>query len=106
MEAVKSKDFMAFLFCKPWVHGFCTVFARWVLSIYNGKTKTGCAHADAPCHLFLAFLFWPKEVQHPQRCFCTQRKRSCPCRDKNLVGFMQRHAAAVYRERAVSFQNI
>ena len=21
----KSKDFMAFLFCKPWVHGFCTV---------------------------------------------------------------------------------
>ena len=23
-----SKDFMAFLFCKPWVHGFCTVFAR------------------------------------------------------------------------------
>ena len=27
-NAVKSKDFMAFLFCKPWVHGFCTVFAR------------------------------------------------------------------------------
>ena len=25
---------MAFLFCKPWVHGFCTVFARWVLSIF------------------------------------------------------------------------
>ena len=24
-NAVKSKDFMAFLFCKPWVHGFCTV---------------------------------------------------------------------------------
>ena len=24
----KSKDFMAFLFCKPWLHGFCTVFAR------------------------------------------------------------------------------
>ena len=21
----RSKDFMAFLFCKPWVHGFCTV---------------------------------------------------------------------------------
>ena len=21
----KSKDFMAFLFCKPWLHGFCTV---------------------------------------------------------------------------------
>ena len=20
-----SKDFMAFLFCKPWLHGFCTV---------------------------------------------------------------------------------
>ena len=29
----KSKDFMAFLFCKPWVHGFCTVFARSVLSM-------------------------------------------------------------------------
>ena len=28
-----SKDFMAFLFCKPWLHGFCTVFARWVLSM-------------------------------------------------------------------------
>ena len=28
-----SKDFMAFLFCKPWVHGFCTVFARSVLSM-------------------------------------------------------------------------
>jgi hypothetical protein len=25
VEAVKSKDFMAFLFCKPWLHGFCTV---------------------------------------------------------------------------------
>ena len=24
-NAVKSKDFMAFLFCKPWLHGFCTV---------------------------------------------------------------------------------
>ena len=33
-NAVKSKDFMAFLFCKPWLHGFCTVFARWVLSIF------------------------------------------------------------------------
>ena len=33
-NAVKSKDFMAFLFCKPRVHGFCTVFARWVLSIF------------------------------------------------------------------------
>ena len=32
-NAVKSKDFMAFLFCKPWVHGFCTVFARWVFSV-------------------------------------------------------------------------
>ena len=29
----KSKDFMAFLFCKPWVHDFCTVFARSVLSM-------------------------------------------------------------------------
>ena len=29
----KSKDFMAFLFCKPWMHGFCTVFARSVLSM-------------------------------------------------------------------------
>ena len=35
----KSKDFMAFLFCKPWVHGFCTVFARSVLSMsdYVGR---------------------------------------------------------------------
>ena len=33
-NAVKSKDFMAFLFCKPWVHGFCTVFARSVFSIF------------------------------------------------------------------------
>ena len=32
-NAVKSKDFMAFLFCKPWLHGFCTVFARSVLSM-------------------------------------------------------------------------
>ena len=32
-NAVKSKDFTAFLFCKPWMHGFCTVFARWVLSM-------------------------------------------------------------------------
>ena len=32
-NAVKSKDFMAFLFCKPWMHGFCTVFARSVLSM-------------------------------------------------------------------------
>ena len=34
-----SKDFMAFLFCKPWVHGFCTVFARSVLSMsdYVGR---------------------------------------------------------------------
>ena len=23
-KAMKSKDFMAFLFCKPWLHGFCT----------------------------------------------------------------------------------
>ena len=38
-NAVKSKDFMAFLFCKPWLHGFCTVFARWVLSMsdYVGR---------------------------------------------------------------------
>ena len=38
-NAVKSKDFMAFLFCKPWVHGFCTVFARSVLSVsdYVGR---------------------------------------------------------------------
>ena len=38
-NAVKSKDFMAFLFCKPWVHGFCTVFARSVLSMsdYVGR---------------------------------------------------------------------
>ena len=38
-NAVKSKDFMAFLFCKPWMHGFCTVFARWVLSMsdYVGR---------------------------------------------------------------------
>ena len=32
-NAVKSKDFMAFLFCKPWLHGFCTVSARSVLSM-------------------------------------------------------------------------
>ena len=32
-NAVKSKDFMAFLFCKPWVHGFCTVSARSVFSM-------------------------------------------------------------------------
>ena len=32
-NAVKSKDFMAFLFCTPWLHGFCTVFARSVLSM-------------------------------------------------------------------------
>ena len=32
-NAVKSKGFMAFLFCKPRVHGFCTVSARWVLSM-------------------------------------------------------------------------
>ena len=32
-NAVKSKDFMAFLFCEPWLHGFCTVFARSVLSM-------------------------------------------------------------------------
>ena len=34
-----SKDFMAFLFCKPWVHGFCTVFARSVFSMsdYVGR---------------------------------------------------------------------
>ena len=38
-NAVKSKDFMAFLFCKPWVHGFCTVFARSVFSVsdYVGR---------------------------------------------------------------------
>ena len=38
-NAVKSKDFMAFLFCKPRVHGFCTVFARWMLSMsdYVGR---------------------------------------------------------------------
>ena len=38
-NAVKSKDFMAFLFCKPWLHGFCTVFARSVLSMsdYVGR---------------------------------------------------------------------
>ena len=36
-NAVKSKDFMAFLFCKPWVHGFCTVFARSVFSMSNQK---------------------------------------------------------------------
>ena len=39
-NAVKSKDFMAFLFCKPWVHGFCTVFARsafsWESSAWAG----------------------------------------------------------------------
>ena len=29
----KSKDFMAFLFCKPWLHGFCTVSARSVFSM-------------------------------------------------------------------------
>ena len=29
----KSKDFMAFLFCEPWLHGFCTVFARSVFSM-------------------------------------------------------------------------
>ena len=28
----RSKDFMAFLFCKPRLHGFCTVFARSVFS--------------------------------------------------------------------------
>ena len=32
-NAVKSKDFMAFLFCEPWLHGFCTVFARSVFSM-------------------------------------------------------------------------
>ena len=36
-NAVKSKDFMAFLFCEPWVHGFCTVFARSVFSMSNQK---------------------------------------------------------------------
>ena len=38
-NAVKSRDFMAFLFCKPWVHGFCTVFARSVFSMsdYVGR---------------------------------------------------------------------
>ena len=36
---VKSKDFMAFLLYKPWLHGFCTVFARSVLSMsdYVGR---------------------------------------------------------------------
>ena len=38
-NAVKSKDFMAFLFCKPWLHGFCTVSARSVFSMsdYVGR---------------------------------------------------------------------
>ncbi|WP_423729425.1 LysR substrate-binding domain-containing protein [Faecalibacterium hominis (ex Afrizal et al. 2022)] len=38
-NAVKSKDFMAFLFCKPRLHGFCTVFARSVFSVsdYVGR---------------------------------------------------------------------
>ena len=36
-NAVKSKDFMAFLFCKPWLHGFCTVsvfHVRWCRALY------------------------------------------------------------------------
>ena len=34
---------MAFLFCKPWVHGFCTVFARSVFSITNAVLDVlGC----------------------------------------------------------------
>ena len=38
-NAMKSKDFMAFLFCKPWLHGFCTVSARSVFSMsdYVGR---------------------------------------------------------------------
>ena len=41
-NAVKSKDFMAFLFCKSWVHGFCTVSARSVLSMSD---DVGCCIA-------------------------------------------------------------
>ena len=33
MEAVDRKISWLFLFCKPWLHGFCTVFARSVLSM-------------------------------------------------------------------------
>ena len=32
-NAVKSKDFMAFLFLRQRLHGFCTVFARSVFSM-------------------------------------------------------------------------
>ena len=33
VEAVDRKISWLFLFCKPWLHGFCTVFARSVLSM-------------------------------------------------------------------------
>ena len=33
VEAVDRKISWLFLFCKPWLHGFCTVFARSVFSM-------------------------------------------------------------------------
>ena len=36
VEAVKSKDFMAFLFCEPWVHG-CGKSETYLQKIQDGK---------------------------------------------------------------------
>ena len=35
-NAVKSKDFMAFLFCEPWVHG-CGKSETYIQKIQDGK---------------------------------------------------------------------
>ena len=55
-NAVKSKDFMAFLFCKPWVHGFCTVFARFqnVQRVQIvAKSDKGCRNYRVKNHIAL-----------------------------------------------------
>jgi len=38
VEAVKSKDFMAFLFCEPWVHG-CGKSETYLQKIQDGKDE-------------------------------------------------------------------
>ena len=38
VEAVKSKDFMAFLFCKPWLHG-CGKSETYLQKIQDGKDE-------------------------------------------------------------------
>ena len=88
----KSKDFMAFLFCKPWLHGFCTVFARSVFSMsdYVGRCialqSVPFLHQVSSAKRSFAFISGSASLSNSKRAVMEADHLPCALLEKRCCG--------------------